>query len=189
VDLINFLIDANASLREALMRIETNHRGIIFLTDCSGSVIGLATDGDIRRKLLEGASLNDPILLIANTKFTWAATNTPREILLKKLNHRIKVIPILDAMRSLKGIVSRDHLPIQAEERVYARSRSPVRISFGGGGSDITHYFVGDGGAVINTAISLYSHATLRLRADEKIKIHSRDIGESFSADNLASSM
>jgi D-glycero-alpha-D-manno-heptose-7-phosphate kinase len=110
-------------------------------------------------------------------------------MLLKKLDHRIRVIPLLDANRYLTGIVSRDHLPIQAEEAVYARSRSPVRISFGGGGSDLTHYFADAGGAVINTTISLYSHATLRLRDDEKVIISSLDLGESLCADDLQSAL
>jgi D-glycero-alpha-D-manno-heptose-7-phosphate kinase len=189
VELDKFLIIATASLREALLRIEANHHGIIFTTDDLGAVIGLATDGDIRRKLLDGAALDDPIAAIANVEFMWAAGDTPRETLLKRLDHRIKVIPILDEKRRLTGVVSRDHLPIQAEEPIYARARSPVRISFGGGGSDLTHYFAGESGAVINTAISLYSHATLRLRDDEKIIIHSRDIGQTFCADNLASAI
>jgi D-glycero-alpha-D-manno-heptose-7-phosphate kinase len=189
VKLDKFLIVACASLREALLRIEANHHGIIFMTDPSGAVIGVATDGDIRRKLLDGASLDDTIAAIANAEFIWAARDTPRETLLKRLDNRIKVIPLLDAKRNLTGVVSRDHFPIQSEEPVYARARSPVRISFGGGGSDLTHYFAGDSGAVINTAISLYSHATLRLRDDEKIIIHSRDLCETFCADNLASAM
>lgn len=189
MQLNNFLISANATLRDALLLIEANHHGIILTTNQLGAVVGLATDGDIRRKLLEGVSLDEPIAASANTAFMWATRDTPREMLLKKLDHRIKVIPILDADRKLIGIVSRDHLPVQAEEPVYARARSPVRISFGGGGSDLTPYFAGESGAVINTAISLYSHATLRLRDDEKIFIRSRDIGETLCADNLESAL
>jgi D-glycero-alpha-D-manno-heptose-7-phosphate kinase len=110
--------------------------------------------------------------------------------LLKKLDHRIRVIPLLDAARSLVGLVSRDHLPIQAEGAVFARARAPVRISFGGGGSDLTHYFSdNEGGAVINTTISLYSHATLRIRNDESVIIHSLDLGESFRAEGLPSAL
>ena len=189
MQLNDFLISEGASLREALSKIEANRHGIILTTTCTGAVIGLATDGDIRRKLLDGSSLDDRIASCANAEFVSAAPDTPREILLKRLDHRIRVIPLLDANRRLTGIVSRDHFPIQAEEQVYARSRSPVRISFGGGGSDLTHYFAGEGGAVINTTISLYSHATLRLRDDEKIIVRSIDIGGSLFADNLQSAL
>jgi D-glycero-alpha-D-manno-heptose-7-phosphate kinase len=88
------------------------------------------------------------------------------------------------------GWSSRDHLPVQSEGAVYARARAPVRISFGGGGSDLTHYFSSnEGGAVINTTISLYSHATLRIREDEKVIIHSLDLGETLQADDLPSAL
>ena len=187
MQLNKFLISENASLRDALLLIESNHHGIILTTGPTGAVTGLATDGDIRRKLLESGSLDDAIALYANTEFVWEDPATTRELLMKKLDHRIRVIPLLDDSRRLVGIVSRDHLPVLAEEAVYARARSPVRISFCGGGSDLTHYFSGAVGAVINTTISLYSHATLRIRNDEKIIIQSLDLNESLSADDLQS--
>lgn len=187
MQLNKFLISESASLREALLQIESNHHGIILTTGPTGAVTGLATDGDIRSKLLESVSLDDDIALCANNEFVWEDPSTTRELLMKKLDHRIRVIPLLDANRRLVGIVSRDHLPVQVEEAVYARARSPVRISFCGGGSDLTHYFSGARGSVINTTISLYSHATLRIRNDEKVIIESLDLNESLSADDLQS--
>ncbi|MDO8771204.1 MAG: CBS domain-containing protein [Burkholderiaceae bacterium] len=180
-----FLISETASLRDALAQLDANHHGIILTTNYSGVAVGLATDGDIRRKLLEGGSLDDAVSSCANPNFVWADSATSRELLLKQLDHRIRVIPLLDADRRLTGIVSRDYLPAQIEEPVYARARSPVRISFGGGGSDLTHFFAGEGGAVINTTISLYSHATLRKRDDLQVIIHSRDLGASLQAPDL----
>ena len=180
-----FQISENASLREALEQIEANHHGIVLTINSTGVVTGLATDGDIRRKLLEGLHLKDNIGLCANPSFVWADKTSSRELLLKQLDHRIRVIPLLDENRRLAGIVSRGDMPQLIEEPVYARARAPVRISFGGGGSDLTHFFAGDGGAVINTTISLYSHATLRKRDDEKIIIHSHDLGASLQAPDL----
>jgi|APLak6261670569_1056079.scaffolds.fasta_scaffold01565_3 D-glycero-alpha-D-manno-heptose-7-phosphate kinase len=185
MQLDKFLVAENATLREALARIELNHHGIILTIDATGRVTGLATDGDIRRELLNGRILDGPISSCVNREFISEDPATPREVLLKRLDHRIRVIPLLDTSRRLVGLVSRDHLPLQAEEAVFARARSPVRISFGGGGSDLTHYFSDQDGAVINTTISLYSHATLRVRDDEKITIHSRDLKDSLHAENL----
>ena len=116
--LTNFLIDEHATLREALVLIDNNHHGIILTTGLSGAVTGLATDGDIRRMLLEGGSLDDGISLCVNSDFFWETPSTPRELLLKKLDSRTRVIPLLDADKHLVGIVSHDHLPIQAEEAV-----------------------------------------------------------------------
>lgn len=185
-----FLIPETASLREALQRIEANHHGLIFVSDFHGAVTSLATDGDIRRHLLNGGSLNDAITRCSNADFVWEDPTTARELLLKKLDNHIRVIPLLDAARQLVGLVSRNHLPIQAEGAVYARARAPVRVSFSGGGSDLTHYFsLNEGGAVISTTISLFSHATLRLRDDERIIIRSLDLGETLQADDLPSAL
>ncbi len=185
-----FLITDTAPLRDAMLRIEENHHGMIFLTNADGAVTGLATDGDIRRHLLAGGSLDDAIDRCANPNFVWEKPSTPRELLLKKLDHRIRVIPLLDETSCLVGLVSRDHIPLQAEGAVYARARAPVRISFGGGGSDLTHYFSNnESGAVINTTISLYSHATLRIRADTRIIVRSLDLGETLQADNLSAAL
>jgi D-glycero-alpha-D-manno-heptose-7-phosphate kinase len=185
VNLDLFLIAETASLRDALAQLDANHHGIILTTNAAGQATGLATDGDVRRKLLDGGSLDDRIASCVNTDFVWADSSTPRELLLKQLDHRIQVIPLLDLSGKLVGIVSRDYLPVQTEEPIYARARSPVRISFGGGGSDLTHFFAGEGGAVINTTISLYSHATLRKRDDMQVHIHSRDLGCSLGAPDL----
>ena len=185
MQLNNFLVAENATLREALSQIELNHHGIVMTTDREGRVTGLATDGDIRRQLLNECTLDDLVFSCCNNDFFFASHTTPREALLKKLDNRIRVIPLLDAERRLVGVVSRDHLPVRGEEAVFARSRAPVRISFGGGGSDLTHFFYGQDGAVINTTISLYSHGTLRVRNDEKVSIHSMDLKQSLHADSL----
>lgn len=180
-----FLISESSSLKEALNKINSNSQGFIITTDQNGCVVGLATDGDIRTKLVEGASLEDPISFCSNINFIWADPSTPREMILKQLDNSIRFIPLLDKQRKLVDIVTRYHLPIAQEERVYARAKSPVRVSFGGGGSDLTHYFLESDGAVINATISLHSHATLRLRDDKKVIIHSRDLEESFQAPDL----
>ena len=181
-----FLVSQDATLRIALSLIENNNHGIILTFDSSNKVTGLVTDGDIRRYLLkEDTSLDDPISLCSNEEFLWEDPSTSRELLLKKLDHKIRVLPLLDKSRKLVDIVSRDYLPIQEEQAVFARAKSPVRISFGGGGSDLTHYFSADIGAVINTTISIYSHATLRIRQDEKIIINSLDLKKNLTAKNL----
>lgn len=183
-----FTISASASLREALLSIEKNHHGMIFVIDRAGAVSAVATDGDIRRYLLEGGSLDDLVGRCANPNFVWESPDTSRENLLKKLDHRIRVIPLLDSAGRLVDLISSHHIPLQAEGSVYARARAPVRISFGGGGSDLTHYFSNNqGGAVINTTISLYSHATLRIREDERVIIRSLDLGDVLEGDDLQS--
>ena len=154
-----FTISAQASIREALQVIEANHHGIVLVITAAKQVMGTATDGDVRRQLLSGLTLDDRIERCAEPNFVWCPIGVPREHLLKLLDHRVKLIPLLDEQHRLVDVVTRDHFPLRKNPDL-RRARAPVRISFGGGGSDLTQYFTEHGGAVINTTVSLYSHAT-----------------------------
>lgn len=184
-DTKKYLINDNASIREALMKVEKNHYGMIFTQTNSGKVVGLATDGDIRRALIKGAKLDDSIAKCVNREFISATTDYPRERLIKRLDSHIRFVPILDEAGGLHSIVSRNYLPLDSEKSTYIRARAPVRVSFGGGGSDLTHYFENNSGAVINTAISIYSHGVMKVRKDSKIIIESLDLKSTLVADNL----
>ena len=54
--------------------------------------------------------------------------------------------------------------------------RSPVRISFGGGGTDLPAYYQQNGGAVLSTAINKYFYTVLGTRTDQSIQIISSDL-------------
>jgi D-glycero-alpha-D-manno-heptose-7-phosphate kinase len=54
--------------------------------------------------------------------------------------------------------------------------RSPVRISFGGGGTDLPAYFETYGGAVLSTAINKYFYTIVGKRTDGHIQIISSDL-------------
>jgi len=178
-------INGKAAIREALERIDQNLQGCIFTVDDNEKVIGVATDGDIRRGLLNGLSLDSAVQLCANTAFVHAAAADSREQILKKLDQKIRVIPLLDAAGRLQDVFTKDRFPGQKEQKVYTRAKAPVRISFGGGGSDLTHYFMQSGGAVINATISLFSHATLHKRDDFRVRIHSHDLQGTLEGANL----
>jgi D-glycero-alpha-D-manno-heptose-7-phosphate kinase len=175
------------TIEEAFRRLNINMLGILFVRDDGGRVVGAVTDGDIRRKLLGGASIREQIATCVNRNFVWARAGGPREQILKLLDQRVHVVPILDAEGRLVEVFSRDLFQINEENEVFARARSPVRISFSGGGTDLTHYFVdNDGGSVINATIALYAHATLRRRNDGRIRIYSHDFRCTVEAEDLA---
>ncbi|MBT5016367.1 GHMP kinase [Candidatus Peregrinibacteria bacterium] len=56
------------------------------------------------------------------------------------------------------------------------RSRAPVRISFGGGGTDLSPYTEEYGGVVLNAAINRYAYTTFIPRDDKKIILDSYDL-------------
>ncbi|MFD2128095.1 hypothetical protein ACFSKT_24285 [Paenibacillus xanthanilyticus] len=50
-------------------------------------------------------------------------------------------------------------------------SKTPLRISFAGGGTDIRSFYAIHGGAVVNAAIKQYVYVILNRRFDRKIRI------------------
>lgn len=54
--------------------------------------------------------------------------------------------------------------------------RSPVRISFAGGGTDLPSYYEKFGGVVLSAAINKYFYTVLQKRTDGKIQIISADL-------------
>ena len=57
----SLLIAESSLVREALTRIETNQLGVIFITNETTQVVGIATDGDLRRHLISNGTLDEPI--------------------------------------------------------------------------------------------------------------------------------
>jgi len=54
--------------------------------------------------------------------------------------------------------------------------RSPVRISFGGGGTDLPAYYEQFGGSVLSVAINKYFYTVLTARSDGRIQVISSDL-------------
>ena len=65
------------------------------------------------------------------------------------------------------------------------RSRAPVRISFAGGGTDLSPFTELHGGAVINTTINKYVYGTLIPKKDKSIKIISTDYKQTFTFSDI----
>ncbi len=67
------------------------------------------------------------------------------------------------------------------------RSRAPLRISFGGGGTEIDPYRSNSGGQVLNTSISLYAYTTIEEIDENKIIFNASDlnINESYDINSI----
>ena len=65
-------------------------------------------------------------------------------------------------------------------------TRAPTRIDLAGGTLDIYPlYLFEEGGITVNLATSVYTHVRLETRADERIRITSRDMGTTLEARTL----
>lgn len=57
--------------------------------------------------------------------------------------------------------------------QIIIRSRAPLRISFGGGGTDVPPFDLKHEGAVLNCAINKYTYGLLKIREDRQVKVAS----------------
>jgi arabinose-5-phosphate isomerase len=64
------LVPRDASLEQAIVEMTSRHFGVTGVTDAAGALIGVLTDGDLRRALQRGVSLTRPVVE--------AMTATPR---------------------------------------------------------------------------------------------------------------
>jgi perosamine synthetase len=98
-ELETLLIDDGASIRDVLRTIDANGRGLALVVDADRSLRGIITDGDARRGLLRGLSLEEGAGACLNREFVAAPEGASREELLKLMDYRIRCVPILDSRR------------------------------------------------------------------------------------------
>lgn len=103
-----YVVDADASVLDALRRIDENRSRVVFLADTHGTVRGSLTDGDVRRWLV-GAGTPDlaaPALQAARTDFTSVAEGTPVERIEALFGPGIDRIPVLDGRGRLVAVAA-----------------------------------------------------------------------------------
>jgi len=126
--LATLCITPDRPIREALACIDKNEKGIVLVTDEEGRLVGTITDGDVRRAMLAGESLDAPLrdLLARKTTSSYpqpvtAPVDTDRAELLRLMRDRVvRQIPLLDLEGRVAGLVTLDELmpeqllPLQA---------------------------------------------------------------------------
>ena len=95
----------HASLRNAMEAIQRGACGIALIVDEAGRLLGVMTDGDVRRALLGGALLDDAVEPSMHRKFTAVLPTTGRSEVLDLLRARsLSQIPIVDERGTLLGL-------------------------------------------------------------------------------------
>lgn len=101
-----FIVGQDRTIKEAMARIEKGGSKIALVVDNEKKLLGVVTDGDIRRALLVEENFNKPIKEIMTRKPITAQEDTPATELLEiMLREVIQEIPIIDNNGLLKDIV------------------------------------------------------------------------------------
>jgi dTDP-glucose pyrophosphorylase len=124
------LLLPTASIREAIHRIDSGNAQIALVVDGNGVLAGTVTDGDVRRGLLRGLSLEDPVSSIMNQSPTTGSRSEDRIALLGLMKRRfLHQIPLVDENGRVLGLETLDDLLRPA------RRENPVVLMAGGMGT------------------------------------------------------
>lgn len=92
-----FCLKEGATVRECMGVIDKNKQGIALIVNNKGRLVGTVTDGDIRRFILAGRSIDESVTNVMWTKPLTAPLGTSEKTLKDLMNkHLLRNIPILD---------------------------------------------------------------------------------------------
>jgi CBS domain-containing protein len=114
-NLDQFQIDSTANLREAMVAITANLKGIIFVTQ-NNKVIGALSDGDIRRALLRGVTFITPVTTIMNTNFVFSNTTDKQTVYDMMIEREVFAVPVLNEDRKMIDMFFFDELLAEAKK-------------------------------------------------------------------------
>ena len=164
------------TIREALQYLEKSGTDVLFITSEEDKISGVVNNKILTRYIAGGGDSDQRITeaMEIDLKITGKMTDSEgkiRELLMSGTRH----LPILDSEGRIYDVrFRRDELSLDTDFPTI-RGKSPLRISFAGGGTDLAYYFEEHGGAVISTTIDKYCHVTASRRADSNLTIESED--------------
>lgn len=103
-------------LIDVIAKIDASGLQVALILASDGTLLGILTDGNIRRAILDGKGLQIPVSLIMNVQPTTVAALTPRDEMLALM--RLKVIhhlPLVEEANRVVGLVTLDELVGAAE--------------------------------------------------------------------------
>ena len=138
--LIPFLISQDATVVEALQRIDLNAKGILFVVDGERKLLGAVTDGDIRRWLIRTGDLQGCVSHFMN--------RNPYSIYRKEIQsafevmqkYSIHALPVITSKGCVSDIIFQTDVSTDNVKQVMDLKKVPVIIMAGGKGTRLYPY-------------------------------------------------
>lgn len=135
-----FLVSSDCIVVEAMQKIDSNARGILFVVDDARRITGVLTDGDIRRWIIKTGNLQMTVEHMMN--------RDPKVIHRKDIpkakeymvRHSITALPVVDAQGTLEDIIFRENKPEINDDRKKSLADIPVVVMAGGKGTRLYPY-------------------------------------------------
>src|ERR1700730_15809460 len=92
-------------LIRAIEAIDAGSVQIALIVDDNKRLLGTLTDGDVRRSLLRGVSIESPVSTVMNRSPHTLPVGTPRDVILCQMNSFcVRQMPIVDAAGCVVGL-------------------------------------------------------------------------------------
>lgn len=135
VEIEQLVVSPSDSVLDALRALDRTGLGTILVRDQDGRVTGLVTDGDVRRFLIAGGSIDRPVSAAATVDFYAATPESDRADLAKVMMERgFDAVPVLDEQRRLV------HLHTLRDLVLHRRLESWAVVMAGGFGARLGEY-------------------------------------------------
>ncbi|CAA6829954.1 MAG: Bacillosamine/Legionaminic acid biosynthesis aminotransferase PglE; 4-keto-6-deoxy-N-Acetyl-D-hexosaminyl-(Lipid carrier) aminotransferase [uncultured Aureispira sp.] len=110
MEIKDLIISKNSNLREALHSLDKSGSGVLFIVGETNQLLGVLTDGDVRRFLLSEMNLETAVTNVMNADFVSLPSSSDNSTILANLNDRIKIIPLLNDKREVVDYASLNRL-------------------------------------------------------------------------------
>ena len=111
VDISELCVVLNSSVREAMQIINSATGQIALVIDEQNCLIGTLTDGDIRRGLLNGVTLDQSVDQVMNRHFRFVRSSDDKETVLEMMHKEaLRQIPVLDQRGRVMQLLLLDEL-------------------------------------------------------------------------------
>ncbi|WP_028982326.1 nucleotidyltransferase family protein [Sporocytophaga myxococcoides] len=114
-----YVISETCTLLQALEKLNANDKLTLIVLNSNGEVVGTITDGDIRRGILKGTSLESPISTFMHGNFIFLKNGQPDLALIDSIRkNNIRLLPVLNNERKLVKLFDltrqKSLLPVEA---------------------------------------------------------------------------
>ncbi len=117
--MINITIQHDETIKNVLQKLQENKKRFLICLDDSDLVVGVLTDGDVRRALLNNLTINDTINEVYNHIFRYLKIDSSFDEVCELFrSDKIDFLPIIDDSRKLVNVLTKKQFHILLLENI-----------------------------------------------------------------------